>query len=276
MSSGGGGPAEELPVQGVTSNSGSGAGAGGGAAAADSDPFPAYNPRDFEDNGGEVGADECCMCNKRWQPGLDGWPLCDSNGCSNVVCNECTAMMSLLVSDLFYCPECAGSGVSAAALAGGAIASAVKACSELVPFPRTLRAPSRKLAAAASSAPASASSAAAPPPSGVLVCGGFLDTEHILKLIEVLDSFVNVPLDNANNGGAAAAALSGGGGGGGGGARDSGGVDAAAGQTAPMPAAAATPANNSITGTTRQAEEELRERAKGKRRRVDPINDDRD
>lgn len=62
MSSGGGGPAEELPVQGVTSNNGSGAGAGGGAAAADSDPFPAYNPRDFEDNGGEVGADECCMC----------------------------------------------------------------------------------------------------------------------------------------------------------------------------------------------------------------------
>ena len=32
-------------------------------------------------------------------------------------------MMSLLVSDLFYCPECAGSGVSAAALAGGAIVS---------------------------------------------------------------------------------------------------------------------------------------------------------
>ena len=89
-----------------------------GAGGSSGNAFPAYDPRDFETVPPEaagVGADECSLCSKQWQEGQEGWPLCDSNGCENVCCVECTVTMDLLVADLFYCPACSGAGVSAAA-----------------------------------------------------------------------------------------------------------------------------------------------------------------
>jgi len=79
----------------------------------------------------ENSNDECCMCGDDLSEGQNGWILCDSHGCENTVCPKCTSNLSLSVSELFYCPICAGSGRSAAATVGGAVAAAVAACSEL-------------------------------------------------------------------------------------------------------------------------------------------------
>ena len=84
---------------------------------------------------GESSNDECCMCDDVWTDGQMGWLLCDTDGCANTVCPKCTSSLSLLVSDLFYCPTCAGSGNSAAATMGGAIATAVAAIVELEKLP---------------------------------------------------------------------------------------------------------------------------------------------
>lgn len=54
--------------------------------------------------------------------------------------------LSLSVSELFYCPICAGSGESAASVAGGALASAVAALSELERLPLSFKATRRILA----------------------------------------------------------------------------------------------------------------------------------
>ncbi|KAL7534065.1 hypothetical protein ACHAXR_005617 [Thalassiosira sp. AJA248-18] len=84
---------------------------------------------------GENSSDDCCVCGDEWSEGQQGWVLCDSNGCENTVCPKCTTSLSLSVSELFYCPICAGSGQSAAAAVGGAVATAVAACAELEKLP---------------------------------------------------------------------------------------------------------------------------------------------
>lgn len=84
---------------------------------------------------GENSNDECCMCDAEWVQGCEGWVLCDTSGCENCVCPTCTSALSLSVSELFFCPICAGSGESAAATAGGAVATAVAACAELEKLP---------------------------------------------------------------------------------------------------------------------------------------------
>jgi hypothetical protein len=81
---------------------------------------------------GENSNDECCMCGEDWHEGETGWVLCDTEDCENTVCQQCTNLLSLSVSELFYCPLCAGKGNSAAATAGAAVVSAVAACSELL------------------------------------------------------------------------------------------------------------------------------------------------
>ena len=81
---------------------------------------------------------------KDWTEGAAGWVLCDA--CENVVCPLCTTSLGLLVSDLFYCPPCSGSGQSAAATVGGAVATAVAACAELEALPLSFKAVQRILA----------------------------------------------------------------------------------------------------------------------------------
>ena len=63
----------------------------------------------------DVGADECCLCGKDWREGDTGWPLCDTEGCDSTLCTDCLRLTGASVGDLFFCPPCAGSGVSAAA-----------------------------------------------------------------------------------------------------------------------------------------------------------------
>ena len=90
---------------------------------------------------GENSSDECCMCGDVWTEGQQGWILCDSeNGCENTVCAKCATALNCSVSELFYCPICAGSGQSAAATAGGAVATAVAACAELEKLPLSFEA----------------------------------------------------------------------------------------------------------------------------------------
>ena len=85
---------------------------------------------------GENSSDECCVCGDSWTEGQTGWILCDApQGCDSTVCKKCTASLSLSVGELFYCPLCAGSGQSAAAAVGGAVAAAVIACTELEKLP---------------------------------------------------------------------------------------------------------------------------------------------
>lgn len=87
----------------------------------------------------ETSNDECCICDDGWCEGQRGWLLCDVEGCENTVCPKCTSTLSLSVSELFYCPMCAGSGRSAAAAMGGSIAAAVAACVELEKLPLSFR-----------------------------------------------------------------------------------------------------------------------------------------
>ncbi|CAJ1970341.1 unnamed protein product [Cylindrotheca closterium] len=82
---------------------------------------------------GENSEDECCLCGRLWDASCTGWPLCDTANCPNVCCSTCS--QALIVSDMFYCPICSGSGESAAATVGGAIATAVSVCSELESLP---------------------------------------------------------------------------------------------------------------------------------------------
>jgi len=84
--------------------------------------------------------DECCMCGQEWTEGEKGWVLCDSTSCENTVCASCTQNLGLIVSDLSYCPPCSGSGQSAAATVGGAVATAVAACAELERLPLSMKA----------------------------------------------------------------------------------------------------------------------------------------
>lgn len=84
----------------------------------------------FNEGGtGESSNDECCLCGKEWTPDEKGWPLCDTADCPNTVCSNCAQIHQLSVSELFYCPPCAGGGQSAAATVGGAVATAVAALS---------------------------------------------------------------------------------------------------------------------------------------------------
>lgn len=87
---------------------------------------------------GESSNDECCICGQEWNEGEKGWVLCDA--CDNTVCTNCTQSLGLIVSDLFYCPPCSGSGQSAAATLGGAVATAVAACAELEALPLSFKA----------------------------------------------------------------------------------------------------------------------------------------
>ena len=80
-------------------------------------------------------------------------------------------------------------------------------------------------------------------PAGLLVCAGFLDMEHILKLIEVLDSFIDPAVGSGGGGG---------------------GIRAGAG------AGAGGDSVGNGGGTASRADNELSERAKGKRRRIGP------
>ena len=89
---------------------------------------------------GENSNDECCMCGEAWHEGKKGWVLCDTSECENTVCQNCTSLLSLSVSELFFCPLCAGSGNSAAATAGATVVSAVAACSELEKLPLSFKA----------------------------------------------------------------------------------------------------------------------------------------
>ena len=89
---------------------------------------------------GQNSNDECCMCGEVWHEGQEGWILCDTEDCENTVCVKCTSKLSLIVSELFYCPLCAGAGNSAAASAGAAVASAVVAATELEKLPLSFKA----------------------------------------------------------------------------------------------------------------------------------------
>lgn len=94
---------------------------------------------------GEDSNDECCICGVEWTEGCNGWVLCDAEQCPNTVCSSCTSALSLSVSELFYCPQCAGSGESAAAVLGGAVSTAVAACNELQKLPLSFKATRRIL-----------------------------------------------------------------------------------------------------------------------------------
>lgn len=96
-------------------------------------------------NVGEESNDECYICGIEWTEGTQGWVLCDTDQCPNTVCITCTSALSLSVSELFYCPSCAGSGDSAAAVVGAAVASAVAACVELEKLPLSFKATRRIL-----------------------------------------------------------------------------------------------------------------------------------
>lgn len=87
--------------------------------------------------------DDCFICGTRWVAGFEGWVLCDA--CPNTVCPVCTSSLSLSVGEMFYCPACAGSGESAAAMVGGGMAMAVTACAELKKLPLSFRATRRIL-----------------------------------------------------------------------------------------------------------------------------------
>ena len=87
----------------------------------------------IEGNSGENSNDECCLCGELWLPSSKGWPLCDTPDCENVCCSNCS--QALIVSEVFYCPPCAGAGRNAAAAVGGAVATTVKVCSELEKLP---------------------------------------------------------------------------------------------------------------------------------------------
>lgn len=89
---------------------------------------------------GQNSNDECCMCGEVWHEGQEGWILCDTEDCENTVCVKCTSKLSLIVSELFYCPLCAGAGNSAAASAGAAVASVVVAATELEKLPLSFEA----------------------------------------------------------------------------------------------------------------------------------------
>ncbi|KAL3926122.1 MAG: hypothetical protein SGBAC_013594 [Bacillariaceae sp.] len=82
---------------------------------------------------GENSEDECCLCGRLWDSSCTGWPLCDTPNCPNVCCTTCSP--ALIVSDMFYCPPCSGTGKSAAATVGGAIATAIAVCAELESLP---------------------------------------------------------------------------------------------------------------------------------------------
>ena len=86
------------------------------------------------------------MCGHEWSEGEKGWVLCDSTSCENTVCPSCTQNLGLIVSDLFYCPPCSGSGQSAAATVGGAVATAVAAFAELEALPLSFKAVQKILA----------------------------------------------------------------------------------------------------------------------------------
>ena len=92
---------------------------------------------------GENSNDDCYVCGAQWIEGLEGWVLCDT--CPNTVCPACTSSLSLSVGEMFYCPSCAGSGDSAAAMVGGAMATAVVACAELEKLPLSFKATRRIL-----------------------------------------------------------------------------------------------------------------------------------
>lgn len=96
-------------------------------------------------NIGEESNDECCVCGAEWAEGCQGWVLCDTDQCPNTVCPSCTSTLSLSVSDLFYCPSCAGTGDSAVAMVGGSIATAISAISELEKLPLSFNATKRVL-----------------------------------------------------------------------------------------------------------------------------------
>eukprot|EP00980_Cylindrotheca_fusiformis_P000982 scaffold265_cov131-Cylindrotheca_fusiformis.AAC.17 len=78
---------------------------------------------------GEDSNDECFLCGKLWDPSCKGWPLCDA--CPNTCCTECASVLIVGDGD-FYCPSCTSNGQSAAAAVGGAIASAVRVCSQII------------------------------------------------------------------------------------------------------------------------------------------------
>lgn len=92
----------------------------------------------IEENIGENSNDECCLCGQLWLPSSRGWPLCDSSDCENVCCSDCS--QALIVSEVFYCPPCAGAARNAAATVGGAVATTVKVCSELEKLPLSQKA----------------------------------------------------------------------------------------------------------------------------------------
>ena len=87
---------------------------------------------------GQNSEDECCLCGRLWDPSCTGWPMCDTPNCPNVCCSTCS--QALIVSDMFYCPLCAGSGQSAVAAVGGAIATTVSICNELDALPLSQKA----------------------------------------------------------------------------------------------------------------------------------------
>lgn len=97
----------------------------------------------MSDDLGANSPDECSVCGRTWSKSDEGWPLCDS--CDGVVCKDCVAGLNLVVSDLFYCPTCSGAGETAAATAGGAVASAVKACADIDGLPMSKKALRRVL-----------------------------------------------------------------------------------------------------------------------------------
>lgn len=108
-------------------------------------PLVPYSPNDAHywthvtrTMNGENSEDECCLCGRLWDPSCTGWPLCDTPNCPNVCCSDCS--QALIVSELFYCPPCSGSGESAAATVGGAVATAIGVCSELESLPLSRKA----------------------------------------------------------------------------------------------------------------------------------------
>ena len=87
----------------------------------------------------DASNDECLLCGAVYC-GEQGWPLCDTPGCPNTCCTRCVQAAGLSVGDLFYCPECAGAGESAAAVAGGALTAATLGLVDLSKMPRSLKA----------------------------------------------------------------------------------------------------------------------------------------
>ena len=172
------------------------------------------------------GEDECCLCGRIWTDGDQGWPLCDSAGCSNVVCAICTSAVH--VAELFFCPPCSGSGISAAAVAGGGVAAAVISCKDLGDNPPSLRAlqrvisnllespyeakfrrlrlanpkvkvlldvpPARRILACVGFTEVDTGESAAAEPD--LVCEGDVDCELLERLLQVLCGLTDSPAPN--------------------------------------------------------------------------------